>query len=382
MKGHIRKHNGRWAGVIEMDRDPITGKRKQKWIYADTKRECQEKVNEMIYQLQINNYVEESEVILEKFLYTWLEEYTKHTIAPSTYVSYEVAARLHINPYIGKMQLSKIKPFHVQSMYGKLLAKGLSTTSVLYVHKVLRQALNLAVEWNMIHHNVTNAVKPPQKRNMEYTTWENSTIVEALTLSKGTTLYLPILLGVTTGMRQGEICGLQWQDVDLKKGYISVRYTYQRVNGENILKETKTKGSRRLIAIPQVIVTELEKQRLWQKENKLFFGQEYELNTFVNTWEDGKPVLTDYVCKAFAKFVKNNNLPKIRFHDLRHTHATELLKAEVNPKIVSERLGHSNIRITLDTYSHVIPSLQKEAAEIAVMNLFSNGELEKCTKKS
>lgn len=382
MRGHVRKYRGRWAGVVELERDPVTGKRRQKWVYADTEKECQQRVNELIYELQTDTYVEDSNLTVEDYLHTWLEEYTKHTISHSTYVSYEVAIRLHINPYIGDIPLSKVKPFHIQSMYGKLLHKGLSSTSVLYVHKVLRQALNLAIEWNIVQKNATDAVKPPRKRKVEYKIWENDTILEALTLSKGTVLYLPILLAVTTGMRQGEICGLQWQDVDLKGGYISVKYTYQRVNGENILKETKTDGSRRLIAIPKTIIKELEKQRLWQKENRLFFGQDYELNTFVNTWEDGRPVLTEYVCKAFPKFIERNGLPKIRFHDLRHTHATELLKAGINPKIVSERLGHSDIKLTLDTYSHVIPTLQKEAAEIAVRNIFKEEEMEVDEQKS
>src|SRR5699024_6815935 len=118
------------------------------------------------------------------------------------------------------------------------------------------------------------------------------------------------------------------------------------------LKNVKTEGSRRPVVIPNAIIDILKRQRKWQKENRLLYGQNYEQNDHLTTWPDGRPVLTDYITKQFKKFVEEKELPRIRFHDLRHTHATELMKAGINPKIVSERLGHSSIRITLDTYSH------------------------------
>ena len=170
--------------------------------------------------------------------------------------------------------------------------------------------------------------------------------------------------------------------MDLDKNQISVRYTYQRVDKQWILKNTKTDGSSRMVILPAVVSNILKKQKQKQKEWQLFHGPDYQLSGFINTWPDGRPIVTEYVGKQFKKFVEENGLPVIRFHDLRHSHATELLKAGVNPKIVSERLGHSSIRITLDTYSHVVPTLQKDAAEIAANGIFGKKKQKKTRKKS
>lgn len=200
-------------------------------------------------------------------------------------------------------------------------------------------------------------------------------------LAKGTPLYIPIVLATTTGARVGEICGLQWNNVDLEKGQISIVYTFQRIDKKWQLKPVKTDRSNRLVIIPDIVVNILRQQKHWQKKNRAFFGSDYHHNTHVTTWPDGRPILTEYVTKQFKKFIQEHNLPEIRFHDLRHTHATELLKAGINPKIVSERLGHSSIRITLDTYSHVVPTLQKEAAELAAQNIFGSNFEKKGEKK-
>lgn len=370
MRGHIRKYKGRWAGVVELERDPVTGKRRQKWVYADTEKECQRKVNELIYRIQTNTYVETSKLKMNDYLDMWLKNYAKGNVAPSTYRSYEGIVRVHLKPRIGSIDINKLKPIRIQQLYTELLDTHLSSTSVLYIHRVLHKALQEAVKWGLITSNPADNVNPPKKRKIQYSTWDSDTISKALELAEGTLLYVPIVLAATTGARLGEICGLQWNDVDLETGQISIRYTYQKINGNWELKSVKTNGSNRLVIIPKAVIQILRKHRLWQKKNMAFFGPDYHYNNFVNTWPDGRPVLTEYITKNFKKFIKEHGLPEIRFHDLRHTHATELLKMGVNPKIVSERLGHSNIRITLDTYSHVVPTLQKEAAELAAQNIF------------
>ncbi len=374
MRGHIRKYRGRWAGVVELERDPVTGKRRQKWVYADTKKECEIKVAELIYKIENGAYFEPTRMTVAEYLDMWLQQYAKGNVAPATYRSYEGIIRVHVVPRIGNMQLEKLKPIHMQTMYTELSKTHLSSTTVLYIHRVMHKALGQAVKWRIISENPTDFVDPPKKRSVQYSTWDNETIVKALELSEGTLLYIPIVLAATTGMRVGEICGLQWEDINLEKGHIYVKYTYQRIDGQWQLKDVKTNGSKRLVVIPNAVIDILKRQKLWQKENRLLFGPNYECNDHLNTWPDGRPVLTDYITKEFRKFTIENDLPKIRFHDLRHTHATELMKAGVNPKVVSERLGHSNIRITLDTYSHVVPTLQKEAAELAGENIFGAGD--------
>lgn len=381
MKGHVRKYRGRWAGVVELGRDPVTGKRRQKWVYADTKKECQEKVNKLIYEIQAGIYVEPSKHSVEEYLNMWLQNYAKSNVAPSTYRSYKEIISNHISPKIGNIELSKLKPFQIQEMYTKLSETHLSSTTILYIHRILHKALEQAVKWEMIRDNPASKVDPPKKRKVQYNTWDSKTIAKALELAKGTPLYIPIVLATTTGARVGEICGLQWSNVDLEKGQISIIYTFQRIDKEWQLKPVKIDRSNRLVIIPDVVVNILRQHKLWQKKNRILFGPDYYHSDHVNTWPDGRPILTEYITKQFKKFIKKHNLPEIRFHDLRHTHATELLKAGINPKIVSERLGHSSIRITLDTYSHVLPTLQKEAAELVAQNIFGSQFEEKGGKK-
>ena len=379
MKGRVIKYRNFWAGVIELGRDPETGKRLQKWVYGSTEEECQKKLNILIYELQENIYEEPTDMSVSDFMDLWLANYAENNLAPSTYRSYKEIVKNHISPRIGKIHIDKLKPFQIQKMYTNLGKTKLSPTTILYIHRVLHKALSQGVKWEIIGSNPAAKADPPKKRKIQYNLWDNSDIARAVELAKDTLFYIPILLATTTGLRAGEICGLQWNNIDLDRCQLSILYTYQRIDSEWKLKNVKTEKGNRPVVIPEAIVDILKQHKTWQKKNQMFFGEEYQYNTHVTTWPDGRPITTEYISKSFPKFIKENNLPKIRFHDLRHTHATELLKAGIHPKIVSERLGHSGIRITLDTYSHVIPSLQKEAAEISANNIFgtSTDELEK-----
>jgi integrase len=313
MRGHIRKYKGRWAGVIELDRDPVTGKRRQKWVYADTERECEKLVNEFIYQVRTGTYIESSKATVEDYLNQWLDVYAKNNLAPSTYRSYKGIATVHLNPRIGNIKLDKLTPMKIQAMYSELLNTHLSPTSVLYIHRILHKALSQAVKWGLLASNPTDKVEAPKKRKVVFGTWDNKTILKALELAKDTPLYIPILLSATTGLRVGEICALRWADMDLDKNQISVRYTYQRVDKQWILKNTKTDGSSRMVILPAVVSNILKKQKQKQKEWQLFHGPDYQLSGFINTWPDGRPIVTEYVGKQFKKFVEENDLPLFDF---------------------------------------------------------------------
>nr|WP_236905077.1 site-specific integrase [Clostridium formicaceticum] len=192
-----------------------------------------------------------------------------------------------------------------------------------------------------------------------------------LNACKDTQVYLPVFLAVTTGMRRAEIAGLRWSDVDYENKMIYIKNSLQRINGELTLVPTKTDRSRRAIALLDMVAKTLKQYKVLHAKNKLMLGEEYQDLDFVCAWPDGRPTSCDYITNEFVKLRDKLDIPKIRFHDLRHTHATLLLKMGVNPKIVQERLGHSTISTTMDIYSHALPEMQKEAAEKLEEKLFS-----------
>lgn len=179
---------------------------------------------------------------------------------------------------------------------------------------------------------------------------------------KDTPLFIPVLLAVTCGMRRGEILALKWANIDFDKKTIYISNSLIETDGEIIMQDPKTETSRRTIYMPDVVIKALKEHKKKQAQNKLMLGQNYNDDDFVCCWDNGQPFRPDFITHAFTKVLKKLNLPHVRFHDLRHTHVTLLLQQDVHPKIVQERLGHSSISMTLDTYSHVLPNMQQEAA--------------------
>ncbi|MBN4070036.1 site-specific integrase, partial [bacterium AH-315-G05] len=176
-------------------------------------------------------------------------------------------------------------------------------------------------------------------------------------------LRLVVLIAINTGLRRGEILGLEWSNVDFENKKIHIVNSIVNIRGKALRKETKTSAGRRAISISKSLISELKKTMTKQKENKLWFGADYFGNDYVCVWENGKEINPNYITQAFRKSIMKLEIPHIRFHDLRHTHASLLLQKGIHPKVVQERLGHSKIAITLDTYSHLLPDMQEEAAK-------------------
>jgi len=303
-------------------------------------------------------------------------------------------------PHLGHHLLGKLQPLHIQEHYAwalkngradnkgnskkkrkeednKEIDKSLSPTTVLYHHRVLHEALKHAVEWQIIIRNPAESVRPPRKAKPQHKTLDKPEIEVLLAEARGTELYIPILLAIHTGMRRGEIMALQWKDIDFRTDSIQVRQALEWAPKEKVhkLKRTKNEKNRRV----DVAFTAMEELAAWKKEQKqLRVATEkenkkrqkegravvpVEINDFVCTWSDGRVVSLDRCTKEFIRLAQRCRLGGITFHSLRHTHATLMLQLGIHPKIVSERLGHSDIKITLDTYSHVIPSMQREAAQ-------------------
>jgi integrase len=253
---------------------------------------------------------------------------------------------------------------HVQGFYEDRLDAGLAPATVNKLHAILHKALDQAVKWNLVPRNVTNAVKAPRPRPKEMSTLSAEQTRRLLEAARGDKLEALYVLAVTTGMRQGELLALRWHDVDLENATASVRRTLTKSGGRLLVGEPKTKKSRRTIHLTEAVVRVLNEHLAHQMDHMQRLGDRYQDGGLVFASEVGTPINpTNLRRRSFASLLKRAKLPQVRFHDLRHTCATLLLSRNVHPKYVQELLGHANIAITLDTYSHVIPGMGAQAAK-------------------
>jgi integrase len=370
MRGHVRERSeGHWAIVIDLT--DKTGKRKRKWhSFKGTKRGAQEECARLIAVLRAGNYVEASKETVAAFLERWLTD-IKPRVAPRTYERYAEIARKNIVPMLGTIQLKKLKPTDISAAYAATLetgrrrdGAGLSARTVLHIHRVLKQALGQAVQWEMITRNPCNGVKPPKPAAKKMVTYDLDQTAEMIEVARGRRVFVPALLAVLCGMRRGEIAALQWGNVDLASGQLAVVQSAEQTKAGVRYKEPKS-GRARTIALPASLVAELRAHRIGQAEELLRLGIKVTDETFVCAREDGKPLRPHSIGQEWVRFLRSHReLPRIRFHDLRHAHATHMLASGVHPKVASERLGHSKIGITLDLYSHVLPNMQADAAAL------------------
>ena len=370
MKGHVRERGkGNWYAVLST-RDPQTGKRKVRFISlpnANGKRDAQQALARIVTEINSGTYAEPDKTTLAQFLERWLA-HIKTQVTPRTYGGYAERVRNNIIPALGATRLIKLLPEQISEAYSKALTSGrcdgkggLSPQTVKHIHVVLKQALAQARVWRAISHNPADLVKPPKLARGEMQTVNTDQTAAMIEAARGTPIFIPILLGVLCGMRRGEICALRWRSIDLDAGQLSVVASTEQGRGGMREKEPKS-GKGRLIALPPMLVAELRRHRMQQAEWLLRLGVRLTDDHYVCLREDGESVWPSSLTRAFRTFMRRHKLPQIRFHDLRHSHATHLLAANVHPKIAQERLGHSNVSITLNTYSHVVPGMQQEAA--------------------
>lgn len=361
MKGHVRKRGSKWCFVIELGRDPQTGKRRQKWVSGfNTKKEAQKAMHEMLVKVAKNEYIEPSKMTFGELVDVWLEQYVHNKCRPRTINTYMGTVRRYIKPYLGKLSINQIKPIHIQQFLNELL-RTLQPSTVQIIRSVCKNIFQWAVDMQLVESNPVDRVKPPKTAPREMKYWNEEQVRRFLEAAKDHRYYPVYYLAIFTGMRKGEILGLKWEDIDFEAGRISVKRNLQRIDGHGlILQEApKTERSRRVVDISDSVVEVLKQHKRRQAEELLLLGIRSDM---VFTTTKGKWVDPSWIKNTFHVIAKKAGNPRIRFHDLRHTHATLMLKAGVHPKVVSERLGHSTITITLDTYSHVIPSIQKDAA--------------------
>ena len=370
VKGHlVKRSETSWSLVFDIGLDE-QGKRKQKWVTVQgTKKEAEKELNRLLHEMNSGTYIEPSRMTLAEYLEYWLEHYAKTNVAAKTLEGYAEFIRLYIVPQLGKHPLAKLQTAHIQAYYTyaqqqgrRRIVGGLSARSVLHQHRVLREALNQAVKWQFISKNPADAVVPPRAERTEMKVLDEAQMARLLAAAEGTRFYLPILLAVTTGLRRGEILGLRWEDINLSTGMLSVRQALGQTRQGLQFKPPKTTKSRRGVSLPALVVEALRRHQEQQQQEKALMGPAYEDRDLVIAAPDGQPGTPNALTKGFGALLVRKQLPRVRFHDLRHSHATQLLRHNIHPKVVSERLGHSTVNLTLDTYSHVLPGMQEEAA--------------------
>jgi integrase len=301
---------------------------------------------------------------VEQYLLSWLGD-VRHRMKPTTHRRYESQVCINILPVIGKIPLAKLSLQHLQSLYSRKLADGLATGTVRHLHAVLKSAFADAVRLSLIARNPADKARPPRHVRHEMQILDErqaALFIEAAHSEPDGVLYV---LAITTGMRIGEVTALRWKDVDLDAGTLHVRQNLASISGKLIFIEPKTKNSRRTIRLTKGALDALKKQRVVHEQNVLQRDPDWNQLDLVFPNTVGKPMDPhDLVVRRFRQFLQRAGLPRIRFHDLRHTTATLMLKRGVNVKVVSEILGHSSIGITLGIYGHVLPDMQQSAVDI------------------
>ena len=370
MTGSIRRRGkNSWELTIDLGHD-ADGKRRRKFVaFKGSKADADKKLRELVTALDKGMSLDTSKATVREFLERWMRDYVATNTAPSRKDGYGFIVRCHLIPSLGRILLDKLQPIHLQEYYARALSGGrsdgkggLSARTVQHHHRVLSEALSHAVKWGLITRNVAHAVDPPRPSRTEVAILIPVDVDKLLDVAEGTPYYALIFAALYSGLRRGELLGLRWSDVDLLMATISVSRSLQKLYGGEIsVREPKSARSRRLIPMPPSLAILLRQHKEQQKEQKVIFGSMLRENDYVFAHPDGSPLDPTTVSHTFAKLARKAGLSNIRFHDLRHAHASLMLRTGADPKVISERLGHSSIAITMDIYAHILPGLQEEA---------------------
>jgi integrase len=344
--------------------ETATGTTKRKTIYAKTRREAAERLSEALADRDKGLVFDAGSTTVGEFMTRWLEDSAKGDLAPRTYHNYKLQLRKHIIPSIGRVKLSKVSPAHVQALYAAKLSDGLKPSSVRYIHAVLHRALEQAVKWNLIPRNPARAVDPPKIRKDEITPLDSQQARKLLDAASGEKFEALYVLSLTVGVRMGEALGLRWSDIDLDAKTLRVNRQLQRIrDGGGLVFSEPKNASRRTVDLPQRAVEALRSHRKQQMEEQLRAASGWQDYRLVFVSGKGTPLdAQNIVNRHFKPLLRRAGLPNIRWHDLRHSCFTILLARGTHPKYVQHLAGHASIQLTLDRYSHWMPSMGKHTA--------------------
>ena len=376
------KRGSTWTYVISLGHDEH-GKRKQKWVGGHrTRKEAEDAMVATLERIRTGSFIDPGASTLREYLDEWLAA-VEPTLRITTWRSYEQMLRLWVIPRVGRIKLADLTPMHLRRLQADLLKNGkrdgetgLSHQSVANCRRALKKALSDAVKWGLLAHNPMTFVDAPRVIAVSRPTWDATQAKAFLEVVADNELHAAWVLFLTTGMRRGEVAGLRWDAVDLDKASLAVRINRVSAGQGNRVAEhpPKTKRGQRSIALDAGTVESFRAHRRRQLKDRLRAGPAWTETGFVFCGLDGLPLHPDTFTATFKRLRERLPLPAITLHDLRHTSATLALAAGVHPKVVSERLGHANISITLDLYSHVIEDMQSEAAEQIGALLFGGAD--------
>ncbi len=366
-EGTIRKRkDGRWEAMYT--RHLPNGESKRESLYAKTQKEAREKLTAMQALLDQGEQPITDRQTVADYLMRWLEDAARPKVKPKTLASYKQVTRLYLIPHLGRHQLAKLQPPQVQAMLNAMLAQGLSPRTAQYARAVLRKALNQALKWGLVTKNAAALVDPPQSTAHEITPLTPVQARRLLDTAGGDRLEALYSVALSLGLRQGEILGLRWEDVDFDAGTVSVRKQLQRLDGQPQLVDLKTRQSRRTIALPRSLVAQLKEHRIRQLAEQLVCPCWHDWSlVFPSTV--GTPLEPRNLTRHFKQLLGRAGLPSIRFHDLRHSCASLLIAQGIPARVVMETLGHSQITLTMNTYAHIYAEVQRQAAD-AMERLF------------
>jgi len=401
MRGHVRKRSSSWEYNVDVGMaaaQRCSDCRKRFWIERKplevcpkcggelaeteerrraikggfaTQKEAQAAMNKIITAVEEARYVAPSTLNLREYLLKeWLPA-IKATVRPTTYASYKMLAEQHIVPSLGSTKLQRLTPAAINSLHGRLLESGrikgkggLSVASVRRVHAVLHRALRDAVRWGYLQASPADGADPPKQSagHAERPVWDREQLLAFLASVKDDRLYALWRLLAMTGCRRGEALGLRWDDVDMEAGTITIRRSLGMVEGKLCVSDPKTNRGRRTIALDPTTLEALKVHAASQADERQEWDDAWVDSGYVFVREDGSELYPSAISKAFRDHAKTAALPRIPLHSLRHSYATLAISSGANPRIVSARLGHSTVALTLDIYSHVLPQADAEAA--------------------
>ena len=370
MQGSIRKKGKSYYIRYYQD-----GKQIER-IGGKTKKEAQSKLNEILYKLE-NGYTISSDMFISDYLDMWLDDYIKDIRSENTYVKYKNICDKYIIPVLGDIKLSALKVIHIEKLIRHFRKEGLNPTSTQNYYGIIRAALNKAVKLQLLNDNPCKFIDTPKRSKFKantLTVQEFYLIYDKLNaeLYEDYIFKLALDIALETGLRRGEMCGLTWDDIDFTNKCIHINQALIRVDNTYTISSLKTDSSYRSLPVSDALLIKLENHKKRQKINRVKYGQFYLKNIFnkkeydlVFTWENGKFIIPSNFLQRLKRMLKHCNINKnIRWHDLRHTNATLLLEGGASMKTVQERLGHSLMQTTSDTYAHVTEKMNREATNI------------------
>ena len=356
----FQRKDGRWVGVLTLGW--VNGTRKRRSFYGKTRKEAHEKLTAALRDQQRGLPIVGERQTLQEFLRGWLEDSVRPNVRPRTLESYAEICRLHLIPTLGRLPLVKITPQHIQTLLNEKLESGLSSRRVQYIHAVIRRALGQAEKFSLVPRNVARLVDSPSVSRIEVVPFDASETKKFLVAVEGDRLGALFVVAVGVGLRKGEILGLYWSDIDFEQQELRVRRSLQRIGGQLQFVPPKTDRSRRVLGLPAFVVQALRQHRSRQLEELLHADGSWQDSDLVFTTLTGAPLDGPGVTRRLHRILQSNGLPRVRFHDLRHTNASLQLFKEVDLPTIMKNMGHSQISLTSEVYTHVVPELQREAA--------------------